>query len=132
MVLAQALASSAATRPSGRQLQRGGSTARPSQPRRAVLTQAKEGSRDKTPPDVPKPRDQPRGGKEWLQSILSRFGPVKEKAANTTVLDFEKPLVELDNRIKEVGGAGAAALAAAARGGAGGAGRAGGRRVVRH
>ena len=54
------------------------------------------------PPDVPKARDQPAGGREWLQSILSRFGPVKEKASNTTVLDFEKPLVELDNRIKEV------------------------------
>jgi hypothetical protein len=54
------------------------------------------------PPDVPKPRDQRAGGREWLQSILSRFGPVKERASNTTVLDFEKPLVELDNRIKEV------------------------------
>lgn len=54
------------------------------------------------PPDVPKARDQRVGGGEWLQSILSRFGPVKEKASNTTVLDFEKPLVELDNRIKEV------------------------------
>ena len=55
------------------------------------------------PPDVPKPRSsQPQGGREWLQSILSRFGPVREKASNTTVLDFEKPLVELDNRIKEV------------------------------
>lgn len=39
---------------------------------------------------------------EWFQAILSKFGPVKEKASNTTVLDFEKPLVELDNRIKEV------------------------------
>lgn len=54
------------------------------------------------PPDVPKSRDGPQGGREWLQSILSRFGPVREKASNTTVLDFEKPLVELDNRIKEV------------------------------
>lgn len=57
------------------------------------------------PPDVPKPRDQRKGGREWLESILSRFGPVKEKATNTTVLDFEKPLVELDTRIKEVGAA---------------------------
>lgn len=54
------------------------------------------------PPDVPKSRSQPQGGREWLQSILSRFGPIREKASNTTVLDFEKPLVELDNRIKEV------------------------------
>lgn len=53
------------------------------------------------PPDVPK-RDGRQGGREWLQSILSRFGPIREKASNTTVLDFEKPLVELDNRIKEV------------------------------
>lgn len=54
------------------------------------------------PPDIPKPRGQSQGGREWLQSILSRFGPVRERASNTTVLDFEKPLVELDNRIKEV------------------------------
>lgn len=57
------------------------------------------------PPDVPRPRDGVRSSRgEWLQSILSRFGPVKEKASNTTVLDFEKPLVELDNRIREVRG----------------------------
>jgi acetyl-CoA carboxylase carboxyl transferase subunit alpha len=37
-----------------------------------------------------------------LQSILSRFGPITEKSQNTAILDFEKPLVELDNRIKEV------------------------------
>lgn len=42
-------------------------------------------------------------GREWLTTILSRFGPVKEKAANTTTLEFEKPLLELDKRIKEVG-----------------------------
>ena len=44
----------------------------------------------------------PKGGREWLQTLLSRFGPMTERAQNTTVLDFEKPLVELDNRIKEV------------------------------
>ena len=44
----------------------------------------------------------PKGGREWLQTLLSRFGPMTERASNTTVLDFEKPLVELDNRIKEV------------------------------
>jgi hypothetical protein len=66
----------------------------------SLVAQAK-GQAD--PPDVPKARNQPQGGREWLQSILSRFGPIKEKASNTTVLDFEKPLVELDNRIKEVG-----------------------------
>ena len=37
-----------------------------------------------------------------MQTMLSRFGPIAEKAENTAVLDFEKPLVELDNRIKEV------------------------------
>lgn len=69
--------------------------------RSSVAVSAKGKAGD--PPDVPKPRDQRKGGREWLESILSRFGPVKEKASNTTVLDFEKPLVELDNRIKEVG-----------------------------
>jgi hypothetical protein len=42
-------------------------------------------------------------GREWLQGLLSRFGPMNDKASNAYVLDFEKPLVELDNRIKEVG-----------------------------
>lgn len=37
-----------------------------------------------------------------MQTLFSRFGPMTERAQNTTVLDFEKPLVELDNRIKEV------------------------------
>ena len=45
------------------------------------------------PPDVP---IEGGTGREWFQSILSRFGPIREKASNTTVLDFEKPLVELD------------------------------------
>ena len=43
----------------------------------------------------------PKGGREWLQTLLSRFGPMTERAQNTAVLDFEKPLVELDNRIME-------------------------------
>lgn len=51
------------------------------------------------PPDTPKERE---GGREWLGTILSRFGPVKDKAQNTTTLEFEKPLLELDKRIKEV------------------------------
>ena len=42
-------------------------------------------------------------GQEWLSTILSRFGPARERASNVTTLDFEKPLVELDSRIKEVG-----------------------------
>lgn len=41
-------------------------------------------------------------GKEWLETILSRFGPATDKAQNITTLDFEKPLLELDKRIKEV------------------------------
>ena len=54
------------------------------------------------PPDAPKEETQRRGGREWLQTLLSRFGPLTDKAPNRLVLDFEKPLVELDNRIKEV------------------------------
>lgn len=70
--------------------------------RRGGITAMAKGMNE--PPDVPKEKlPGSQGGREWLQSILSRFGPVKEKASNTTVLDFEKPLVELDNRIKEVG-----------------------------
>ncbi|GBF97994.1 hypothetical protein Rsub_10668 [Raphidocelis subcapitata] len=42
------------------------------------------------------------GGKEWIQSILSRFGPATDRAQNITTLEFEKPLLELDKRIKEV------------------------------
>jgi hypothetical protein len=42
-------------------------------------------------------------GKEWLETILSRFGPATDRAQNITTLDFEKPLLELDKRIKEVG-----------------------------
>lgn len=42
-------------------------------------------------------------GREWLESILARFGPATDKAQNLATLDFEKPLLELDKRIKEVG-----------------------------
>lgn len=52
------------------------------------------------PPDIPK--EERRGNVEWLQSVLRRFGPMTERPQNTTILDFEKPLVELDNRIREV------------------------------
>lgn len=52
------------------------------------------------PPDTPK--DGRKGGREWLQMLLSRFGPIRQAPQNAHVLDFEKPLVELDNRIKEV------------------------------
>eukprot|EP00879_Flechtneria_rotunda_P007415 GHRR01007778.1.p1 GENE.GHRR01007778.1~~GHRR01007778.1.p1 ORF type:complete len:260 (+),score=63.25 GHRR01007778.1:111-890(+) len=41
-------------------------------------------------------------GREWLETILSRFGPTTDKAQNIATLDFEKPLLELDKRIKEV------------------------------
>lgn len=43
-------------------------------------------------------------GKEWLESILARFGPTTDRAQNVATLEFEKPLVELDKRIMEVGG----------------------------
>lgn len=42
-------------------------------------------------------------GREWLETILSRFGPATDRAQNITTLDFEKPLLELDKRIMEVG-----------------------------
>lgn len=42
-------------------------------------------------------------GREWLETILSRFGPATDRAQNITTLDFEKPLLELDKRINEVG-----------------------------
>ena len=38
----------------------------------------------------------------WLQGLVAKFGPVTERADNTTVLDFERPLAELDSRIREV------------------------------
>ncbi len=65
---------------------------------KSLVVQAQKGQPD--PPDAP--REERRGGREWLQTFLSRFGPITQKAENTAVLDFEKPLVELDNRITEV------------------------------
>jgi hypothetical protein len=35
-------------------------------------------------------------GKEWLGTILSRFGPATDRAQNITTQEFEKPLLELD------------------------------------
>eukprot|EP01025_Chloroclados_australasicus_P017134 TRINITY_DN18725_c0_g2_i1.p1 TRINITY_DN18725_c0_g2~~TRINITY_DN18725_c0_g2_i1.p1 ORF type:complete len:513 (+),score=74.78 TRINITY_DN18725_c0_g2_i1:23-1540(+) len=43
-----------------------------------------------------------RSGREWFQTLINRFKPITDKAPNTAVLEFEKPLVELDKRIKEV------------------------------
>lgn len=54
------------------------------------------------PPDAPMKDSVIQGGQQWLETILSRFGPVRDKAQNTATLDFEKPLLELDKRIKEV------------------------------
>lgn len=45
-------------------------------------------------------------GREWVQSLLSKFGPAVDRAQNITTLEFEKPLLELDKRIKEVRGTG--------------------------
>lgn len=59
-------------------------------------------NRNVTPPDAPKDDKPKPGGREWMGTILSRFGPVKDKAQNTATLEFEKPLLELDKRIKEV------------------------------
>ena len=91
----------------------GPANALPSQPRQlcgayrsrrgicSIRAQAKNKKTNPDPPDIPK-EEARRGGREWLQNLLSKFGPMTEKAENTHVLDFEKPLVELDNRIKEV------------------------------
>lgn len=67
-----------------------------------MRAQAKSKKTSADPPDIPKDETRRQGGREWLQQLLSKFGPITEKAENTHVLDFEKPLVELDNRIKEV------------------------------
>ena len=67
---------------------------------RYELGACRAAAQGRDPPDTPKAER--RGGREWLQTLLSRFGPITEKAENTAVLDFEKPLVELDNRINEV------------------------------
>jgi hypothetical protein len=56
------------------------------------------------PPDAP--RDNIQEGRKWIGTIFSRFGPVKDRAATITTLDFEKPLLELDKRIKEASAAG--------------------------
>ena len=58
-------------------------------------------SSNPSPPDAPK--DKKFNSREWLGTLLSRFGPVREKAQVTATLEFEKPLLELDKRIKEVG-----------------------------
>ena len=67
----------------------------------SIRAQAKNKKTNPDPPDTPKEESR-QGGREWLQNLLSKFGPMTEKSGNTHVLDFEKPLVELDNRIKEV------------------------------
>jgi acetyl-CoA carboxylase carboxyl transferase subunit alpha len=59
-------------------------------------------NRKVTPPDAPKGEIVAQG-REWLETILSRFGPIRDRAQTVTTLDFEKPLLELDKRIKEVG-----------------------------
>ena len=56
------------------------------------------------PPDAPSVNKLGLVGKEWLETIISRFAPVKDRAQTVTVLEFEKPLIELDKRICEVCG----------------------------
>ena len=61
---------------------------------RAVVAKLRPG-----PPDAPAAKD----GLEWLNTILARFGPVgsRDRTSSVFVLDFEKPLLELDKRIRE-------------------------------
>ena len=43
-------------------------------------------------------------GREWVQGMLRRFSPVNgEASGRVATLEFEKPLVELDKRIEQVG-----------------------------
>lgn len=53
------------------------------------------------PPDVPKDREETKHS-DWFQMLLARFNPISGSATNNTVLDFEKPLFDLDNKILEV------------------------------
>jgi acetyl-CoA carboxylase carboxyl transferase subunit alpha len=66
---------------------------------RAARTRAAAFGRN--PPSAP---DEPKAarGAAWLENLLARFGPTTDRAQNLTTLDFEKPLLELDKRIKEV------------------------------
>lgn len=52
-------------------------------------------------PDVPRERGVGRGH-EWLQKLWNKFGPPSDRSKTALVLDFEKPLINLDQRINEV------------------------------
>jgi hypothetical protein len=43
-----------------------------------------------------------KSGEAWFQHMKAEFDPVSSAPPTTAVLDFEKPLVELDRRIREV------------------------------
>ena len=51
-------------------------------------------------PDVPRDRGGGRGH-EWFQRLLSKFRPSFDRSKTALILDFEKPLINLDSRIKE-------------------------------
>ena len=74
------------------------STSAPRQQR--VVSASVFGKSKPGPPDAPKEIIQE--GRKWIETILSRFGPVKARAQTVTTLDFEKPLLELDKRILDV------------------------------
>lgn len=81
----------------------GAQPSRMSQPTAQRSMRAKSvfgGGSSRNPPDAPKEIIQE--GKEWIETILSRFGPIRNRAQTVTTLDFEKPLLELDKRITEV------------------------------
>jgi hypothetical protein len=42
------------------------------------------------------------GGSAHFQWYCDEFKPVREKAAKTLTLDFEKPLMELEQKIRDV------------------------------
>jgi len=53
-------------------------------------------------PEIVKEKEEKSVGREWLSTFLTNFGPVKDRSKSVATLDFEKPLTELEKRIKEV------------------------------
>lgn len=62
--------------------------------RRARLVVRAESSESDEPAHKP--------GEAWFNHMKCEFDPVSSAPPATAVLDFEKPLVELDRRIREV------------------------------
>jgi hypothetical protein len=76
-------------------------------PARQIAVQAKKGVPD--PPDTPK--QERRGGREWMQTMLARFGPIPalqvRKVAEDNGVDVSEQIKELEGRAAQVRGCGA-------------------------